>query len=70
MKKILLVLLVILCMGCASSKPSWEYKKAPDTLFEMANIKDDPKVTKNDQTILGILFSGMILFVLHTATKY
>lgn len=70
MKKKIAILLVLLCLGCASSKPSWEYRKAPDTFFEMANIKDNPKVTKYDKTILGILFSGMILFVLHTATKY
>tara|TARA_B100001939_G_C16904927_1_gene601815 strand:+ start:901 stop:1110 length:210 start_codon:yes stop_codon:yes gene_type:complete len=69
MKKILIIVL-FLFFACGSSKPSWEYKKAPDTLFEAVNIKDNPKVTKNDKTILGVLFSGMILFVLHTATKY
>ena len=71
MKKKLLSLvfaMIILVSSCASSKPSWEYKKAPDSLFEVVNIKDNPKVTKNDKTILGILFSGMVLFVLHTFT--
>ena len=53
----------ILLVNCGSSKPSWEYKKAPDSLFEAVNIKDNPKVTKNDKTILGVLFSGMVLFV-------
>ena len=64
MKKLIVILFLI--TSCASNKPSWEYKKAPDTLFEAVNVKDNPKVTKNDKTILGILFSGMVLFVLHT----
>ena len=68
-KKLLTLGLVgILTFSCGSSKPSWEYKKAPDSLFEAVNIKDNPKVTKNDKTILGVLFSGMVLFVLHTFT--
>lgn len=61
-------LVSILTFSCGASKPSWEYKKAPDSLFEVVNIKDNPKVTQNDKTILGILFSGMVLFVLHTFT--
>ena len=63
---IALVLVSILTFNCAPAKPSWEYKKAPDTLFEAVNVKDNPNVTKNDKTILGLLFSGMVLFVLHT----
>ena len=65
-KRFILILFVLLLFNCGSAKPSWEYKKAPDTLFEVVNIKDNPKVTKNDKTILGLLFSGMVLFVLHT----
>ena len=68
-KRILCILMcTILLVNCGSSKPSWEYKKAPDSLFEAVNIKDNPKVTKNDKTILGVLFSGMVLFVLNTFT--
>ena len=66
MRKKLLIILLLFVMGCAPAKPSWEYKKAPDTLFEAVNVKDNPNVTKNDKTILGLLFSGMVLFVLHT----
>ena len=67
-KMIALALVSTLIFSCGAKKPSWEYKKAPDSLFEVVNIKDNPKVTKNDKTILGLLFSGMVLFVLHTFT--
>jgi len=66
MKRKLLTILLLFVMSCGPAKPSWEYKKAPDTLFEAVNVKDNPNVTKNDKTILGLLFSGMVLFVLHT----
>jgi len=66
MRKKVLIILLLSVMSCGSAKPSWEYKKAPDTLFEVVNVKDNPNVTKNDETILGLLFSGMVLFVLHT----
>jgi len=59
---------IFLFGSCASNKPSWEKKRPSTSLFDKLNIKDNPKVTQNDKTILGILFSGMILFVLHTAT--
>lgn len=66
MKRKVLTILLLFVMSCGPAKPSWEYKKVPDTLFEAVNVKDNPKVTKNDKTILGLLFSGMVLFVLHT----
>jgi PBP1b-binding outer membrane lipoprotein LpoB len=59
---------IFLFGSCASNKPSWERKRPSTSLFDKLNIKDNPKVTKNDETVLGLLLSGMILFVLHTAT--
>ena len=50
-----MLMCTILLVNCGSAKPSWEYKKAPDSLFEAVNIKDNPKVTKNDRAILGTL---------------
>ena len=53
------IIIVLLCCGlltaCGSSKPSWERK-------------DTPVVTQNDHAVLGVLFSVMILFSLHTFT--
>lgn len=52
---IALVLVSILTFSCGTSKPSWERK-------------DTTQVTQNDKAVLGVLFSGLILFTLHTFT--
>ena len=54
-KMIALGLVSILTLGCGSSKPSWERK-------------DRTQVTQNDRAIMGVLFSALILFSLHTFT--
>ena len=54
-KMIVLGLVGILTFSCGSSKPSWERK-------------EKPQVTQNDHAILGVLFSALILFSLHTFT--
>ena len=54
-KMIALILVSSLTLSCGTSKPSW-----------MKN--DKPQVTQNDRAVLGILFSGLILFTLHTFT--
>ena len=55
-KKLLAVLLVCsLTFSCGASKPSWERK-------------DRTQVTQNDHAVLGVLFSGLIIFTLHTFT--
>ena len=55
---------IFLFGSCAPSKPSWERKSLLDSL----SVKNNPKVTQNDHTFLGLLLSGMILFTLHTFT--
>jgi hypothetical protein len=55
---------IFLFGSCASNKPSWERKSLLDSL----SVKNNPKVTQNDHTFLGLLLSGMILFTLHTFT--
>ncbi len=57
MKKRITVLALasILTFSCGASKPSWERK-------------DRTQVTQNDKAILGVLFSGLIIFSLHTFT--
>jgi len=52
---IALVLVSILTFSCGTSKPSWERK-------------DTTQVTQNDRTVLGLLFSGMVIFTLYTFT--
>lgn len=52
---IALVLVSILTFSCGASKPSWERK-------------DTTQVTQNDKTVLGLLFSGMVIFTLYTFT--
>jgi hypothetical protein len=54
-KMIALVLVSILTFSCGTSKPSWERK-------------DTTQVTQNDRTVLGLLFSGMVIFTLYTFT--
>lgn len=54
-KMIVLGLVGILTFSCGSSKPSWERK-------------EKPQVTQNDHAVLGVLFSALILFSLHTFT--
>ena len=54
-KMIALGLISILTLNCASSKPSWERK-------------DRTQVTQNDRAVMGVLFSALILFSLHTFT--
>jgi len=69
MKKILiLVTVLLLACSCASAKPSWEYKKSPDTLFEAVNVKDNPKVTKFDKGLMKFLSMGTVIWVLHVLT--
>jgi hypothetical protein len=45
-------------MSCGTSKPSWERKECCK----------EAKVTQTDHAIMGILFSSLILFSLHTFT--
>ncbi len=54
-KMIALGLISILTFSCGTSKPSWERK-------------DRTQVTQNDKAVLGVLFSALILFSLHTFT--
>lgn len=54
-KMIVLGLISILTLSCGISKPSWERK-------------DRTQVTQNDKAIMGVLFSALILFSLHTFT--
>ena len=69
MKKLLILGLVgVLTFSCGSSKPSWEYKKTPDSLFEATNIKDNPKVTKFDKGLMKFLSMGTVIWVLHVLT--
>ena len=51
----LFVLVSSLVFSCGTSKPSWERK-------------DRTQVTQNDKAVLGVLFSALILFSLHTFT--
>jgi hypothetical protein len=57
MKKtiIITILFFLLSSSCGPAKPSWDRK-------------DRTQVTQNDEAILGILLSGLILFSLHTFT--
>jgi hypothetical protein len=57
-KRIILILFVFLFMSCGTSKPSWERKECCK----------EAKVTQTDHAIMGILFSSLILFSLHTFT--
>ena len=54
-KFMLSVLVSSLVFSCGTSKPSWERK-------------DRTQVTQNDKAVLGVLFSALILFSLHTFT--
>ena len=54
-KMIALGLISTLIFSCGTSKPSWERK-------------DRTQVTQNDKAVLGVLFSALILFSLHTVT--
>ena len=54
-KFMLFVLVSSLVFSCGTSKPSWERK-------------DRTQVTQNDKAVLGVLFSALILFSLHTFT--
>ena len=54
-KMIALGLISSLIFSCGTSKPSWERK-------------DRTRVTQNDKAVLGVLFSGLVLFTLHTFT--
>lgn len=54
-KLISLFLISILTFSCGASKPSWERK-------------DRTQVTQNDKAVLGVLFSALVIFSLHTLT--
>ncbi len=58
-KLITLGLVSTLLIGCGSTKP---------TCAPTDGCCESSKVTQNDRVTLGVLFSGMVLFVLHTAT--
>lgn len=59
-KLIVLGLVSTLLVGCGSTKPASDgCCEGPIAIAE---------VTQNDRVTLGVLFSGMVLFVLHTAT--
>lgn len=64
-KAILLLIATFILIGsCASAKPTWEYKKAPDTLFEAFNIKDTDR-PKKDKAILKTLAFTSAMFVIN-----
>lgn len=52
---IALGLISILIFSCGSSKPSWERK-------------DRTQVTQNDKAALGVIFSLLVLYTIHTFT--
>ena len=68
MRKKILVILFLFTMSCAPAKPSWEYKKAPDTLFEAVNVKDDSKVTEADEGLMKFLTFSTVVWLLHVLT--
>ena len=55
MKKIFILFLIVFLFTCGSSKPSWERK-------------EKTQVTQNDNAVLGVLFSTLVLFCLYTFT--
>ena len=59
---------LILFASCASAKPSWEKKKAPDTLFEALNIKDTER-PKKDKAILKTLVFTSAMYVINVLIK-
>lgn len=52
---IALLLVSSLSFSCGTSKPTLKDSKKP-------------RVTQNDKAVLGVLFSGLVLFTLHTFT--
>jgi len=55
-------------MSCGPAKPSWEYKKAPDTLFEVVNVKDKKQVTEFDKGLMKFLTFSTVVWILHVLT--
>ena len=55
-KKIIIFFVCLSLTSCGVSKPSWERK-------------DRTVVTQNDHAFMGILFSALVLFSLHTFTN-
>ena len=68
MKKKVLTILFLFVMSCGPAKPSWEYKKAPDTLFEAVNVKDRKQVTKQDKNVMKFLTFSTVVWILHVLT--
>lgn len=65
MKK--LIILFLLFTSCVSSKPSWEYKKAPDNLFDAVNVKDNNP--KRNKGIMKTLVFSTAVFILTTIAE-
>jgi len=57
-KKIIIFFVCLLLSSCGVSKPSWEKDKCCK----------EAKVTQTDHAFMGVLFSALVLFSLHTFT--
>jgi len=58
-KNLILILLIFTLTSCGVSKPSWERDECCK----------EARVTQNDHAFMGVLFSALVLFSLHTFTS-
>tara|TARA_B100001057_G_scaffold476032_1_gene543480 strand:- start:67 stop:285 length:219 start_codon:yes stop_codon:yes gene_type:complete len=67
-KKLISVCLAsVLLVNCASSKPEWDRKPAPDNLIEVMG-GEDRLGEKGSKGLMEILVSGLILYTLYIFT--
>jgi hypothetical protein len=62
-----LALSMILISSCASAKPEWDRKPAPDNLIEVMGGEDRFSEGKS-KGVMEILVSGLILYTLYIFT--